>query len=100
MREIRIAVDDFLARGEIELAEQYMEQKRQYLASQGYHIRKLNQAYFAWHGTYADEPTSISPIGAELRELRDNSVSLKDFLDTVSHLTSRQDLESIIESIQ
>jgi len=100
MREIRIAVDEFLARGEIELAEQYMEQKRQYLASQGYYIRKLNQAYFAWYGTYADEPTSVNPIGAGLRELRGDSVSLKDFLDTVSNMTSRQDLESFIESNQ
>jgi len=98
MREIRIAVDEFLARREIELAEQYMEQKRQYLASQGYYIRKLNQAYFAWYGTYADEPTSVNPIGVELRELRGDSISLKDFLYTVSNMTSRQDLESIIES--
>ncbi|HEY32886.1 MAG TPA: YIP1 family protein [Dehalococcoidia bacterium] len=100
MREIRIAVDAFLARGEIELAEQYMEQKREYLASQGYHIRKLNQAYFAWYGTYADEPTSVSPIGTELRELRDSSASLKDFLDTVAQMTSRQELKSTVESIR
>jgi len=100
MREIRIAVDNFLAGGEIEMAEQYMEQKRQYLASQGYNIRKLNQAYFAWHGTYADEPTSVSPIGTELRELRSRSASLKNFLDAVVKMTGRQDLEDTIESIR
>ena len=100
MREIRIAVDTFLARGAIELAEQYMEQKRQYLVSQGYNIRKLNQAYFAWHGTYADEPTSVSPIGTELRELRSRSISIKDFLDIVVYMTGRQDLKDAIESLQ
>jgi hypothetical protein len=100
MRAIRVEVDALLARGDIELAEQYMKQKRQYLVSQGYHIRKLNQAYFAWHGTYANEPTSVSPIGTELRELRDRSASLKDFLDIVSQMTSRQDLKDIIESIR
>ena len=100
MREIRIAVDAFLARGEVELSEQYMENKRQYLATQGYNIRKLNQAYFAWHGTYADEPTSVSPIGTELRELRSRSASLKDFLDLVIHMTGRQDLKDAIESLQ
>jgi len=100
MREIRIAVDGFLARGEIELAEQYMEEKRQYLASQGYNIRKLNQAYFAWHGTYADAPTSVSPIGTELRDLRDRSASLKNFLDTVVQITSRQALKDTTESPQ
>jgi len=92
MREIRRAVDQYLAQGEIELAEEFMEQKRQYLASMGYYIRKLNQAYFAFYGTYADSPTSISPIGIELKELRNQSASLKDFLNAVSEMTNRQDL--------
>jgi len=92
MREIRKAVDDYLARGEIEQAEEFMEQKRQYLAENGYHIRKLNQAYFAFYGTYADSPTSISPIGTELKELRSQSASLKEFLEAVTGMTSRQDL--------
>ena len=99
MRETRIAVDEYLARGETELAEEFMEQKRQYLASQGHYIRKLNQAYFAWHGTYADEPTSVSPIGAELRELRAQSMSVKDFLDTVSRMTSREDLRDSVGAL-
>lgn len=97
MREIRKAVDKYLAQGEIEQAEEFMEQKRQYLASMGHYIRKLNQAYFAWHGTYADRPTSISPIGLELKELRSQSASLKDFLNTVAVMTSRQDLRDSIK---
>ncbi len=96
MREIRRAVDDYLARGEIEQAEEFMEQRRQYLVSRGYHIRKLNQAYFAFHGAYADRPTSISPIGVEMKQLRSQSASLKDFLETVSAMTSRQDLAESI----
>ena len=97
MREIRRVVDQYLAQGEIEQAEEFMEQKRQYLASKGYYIRKLNQAYFAFHGKYADSPTSISPIGLELKKLRSQSASLKDFLNKVATMTSRQDL---IESIK
>jgi hypothetical protein len=92
MREIRRAVDSYLAQGQIEQAEEYMEQKRQYLAENGYYIRKLNQAYFAFYGTYADSPTSISPIGAELRKLRDQSDSLKDFLASVVGMTNHEDL--------
>ena len=99
MREIRRAVDEYLAGGEIEQAEEFMEQKRQYLASNGYHIRKLNQAYFAFHGTYADRPTSISPIGVELKQLRNQSASLKDFLDTVAGMTSRQDLKLALNKV-
>ena len=97
MREIRKAVDTYLARGEIEQAEEFMEQKRQYLASMNYYIRKLNQAYFAFHGTYADSPISISPIGFELKELRSQSASLKDFLNTVATMTSRQNLRDSIK---
>jgi uncharacterized protein YdcH (DUF465 family) len=97
MREIRRTVDIYLAQGEITQAEEFMEQKRQYLVSMGYPIRKLNQAYFAFHGTYADRPTSISPIGVELKQLREQSASLKAFLDTVSAMTSRQDLSASLK---
>jgi hypothetical protein len=92
MREIRQTVDDLLAQGEIDQAEAFMEQKRQYLAANGYYLRKLNQAYFAFFGTYADSPTSISPIGTDIKELRNRSASLKSFLDTVTVMTSRREL--------
>ncbi len=97
MRDIRRAIDEYLARGEIKQAEEFMEQKRQYLASKGYYIRKLNQAYFAFHGAYADSPTSISPIGLELKQLRSQSASLRDFLNTVATMTSRQELRDSIK---
>ena len=97
MREVRMVVDKYLAQGEIEQAEEFMEQRRQYLVSMGYHIRKLNQAYFAFHGKYADSLTSISPIGLELKELREQSASLKDFLNTVAAMTSHQDLRDSIK---
>ena len=96
MREIRKTVDAYLAQGEIEQAEEFMKEKRQYLASMGHYIRKLNQAYFAFHGTYADKPAFISPIGLELKELRAQSASLKDFLNTVVAMTSRQDLRDSV----
>ena len=97
IREIRRAVDKHLAQGEIERAEELMEQKRQYLVSMGYQIRNLNQAYFAFHGTYADRPTSISPIGVELKKLREQSASLKDFLNAVATMTSRQELSDSVK---
>lgn len=73
-----------------------MEQKRRYLASKGYYIRKLNQAYFAFHGTYADSPTSISPTRLELKQLRNQSASLRDLLNTVAEMTSRQELRNSV----
>ncbi len=97
MREIRKQVDLYLTQGEVERAEKFMEEKRQYLASQGYYLRKLNQAYFAFYGTYADSPTSIDPIGQELKELRGQSASLKDFLNRAAAMTSRQALRASID---
>ncbi len=96
MRGIRIAVDQYLARGEIEEAERYMEEKRKSLEANGYYIRKLNQAYFAFHGTYADTPTSVSPIGDQLRKLRERSLSLGDFISTVSGISSYEELLGMI----
>jgi len=97
MRDTRRQVDHYLAQGEIELAEDFMEQERQYLAANGYYIRKLNQAYFAFYGTYADSPTSISPIGTEVEKLREQSASLKDFLNRAATITSRQHLQDMLE---
>jgi len=97
MRDIRKSVDQYLAKGETESAEQFMREKRDYLASQGYHIRKLNQAYFAFHGGYGDVPAFESPIGRELKQLRAKSTSLSSFLDTAASFTSRQDLKLAVE---
>jgi hypothetical protein len=77
-----------------------MEAMHLQLVSKGYNVRKLNQAYFAWHGTYADEAASVSPIGIELRQLRNQFDSIKEFLDVVSVITSRQDLKEKIAAIQ
>jgi hypothetical protein len=97
MREIRLVVDSYLAKGEIDTAEKFMAEKRQYLEDNGYYIRKLNQAYFAFHGAYADGPTSVSPIGDELKKLRSQSSSLKEFLDRVAAMTSRRDLTESVK---
>jgi len=92
MRTIRLHVDGLLAQGRVEEAEDYMEQKRLFLASKGYIIRKINQAYFAFYGTYADSPGSVSPIGAGLKALREQSNSLLDFVTSVSSMTGVEDI--------
>ena len=92
MRQIRLTVDQLLAQGQVEEAERYMEQMREYLARNGYYIRKLNQAYFAFYGTYSDMPGSVSPIGGYLEELRQGSPSLGDFIKTVSGISSYEQL--------
>lgn len=92
MRETRITVDEYLALGEIDKAEEYMRDMRQFLEDNGYYIRKLNQAYFAFYGTYADTPASVNPIGGYVKDLREQSPSLGAFILTASHVASYDDL--------
>ena len=97
MRQTRLTVDAYLASGQIEQAENYMEERRQFINAHGYSIRKLNQAYFAFYGSYTYSPTSVDPLGDQVRTLRKQSSSLKDFLETASGLTSRQELTDVLK---
>ncbi|MGD1119162.1 MAG: hypothetical protein ABR886_06700 [Dehalococcoidales bacterium] len=95
MRQIRQTVDADLASGQIDQAEQYMNEQRDYLQTQGYFIRKLNQAYFAFYGTYADLPAYTNPIGSAIQNVRDHSASLKDFLNRMASVTSVSELDKL-----
>ncbi|MBX3054896.1 MAG: hypothetical protein KF770_00335 [Anaerolineae bacterium] len=101
MAATRIRVDELLAEGKIEEAENYMEERRQLFVANGYQIRKLNQAYFAFYGAYADRPgaTGSDPTGPMLQEIRAHSPSLRAFMDTIAPIRSRADLERIWQGI-
>ncbi|MFQ5945213.1 MAG: hypothetical protein ACE5NC_03100 [Anaerolineae bacterium] len=92
MRETRLTVDRLLEEGKIEEAEAYMEARRVELLEHGVFIRKLNQAYFAFHGSYATGPEATSPIGGQLSTLRDRSATLAEFLFAVAQMDDPQDL--------
>lgn len=95
MHLTRVRVDQLLAEGRIDEAEAYMEEQRVIFWNHGYHIRKLNQAYFAFYGAYADEPQGAAgedPIGNAVRLLRAQSTSLADFLKQISWMWSPQQL--------
>lgn len=98
MRRTRVRVDELLAEGRIEEAEAYMEERRQEFVAHGWMIRKLNQAYFAFHGSYADEPGAAGedPIGPAVRELRARSPDLYAFVARVSNVTSLAELHSLL----
>lgn len=99
MRQTRVRVDELLAAGKIDEAERYMEERRVFFVEHGYQMRKLNQAYFAFHGSYADEPgaTGSDPVGPALRELRYYSPSLLDFVLQVRGMTSFDQLQAALE---
>lgn len=95
MHLTRIRVDRLLEEGRIDEAEQYMEQRRQVFVDHGYLIRKLNQAYFAFYGAYADSPVSAAgedPVGEAVRKLRAQSSTLAEFLREMGRMNSYEDL--------
>jgi len=90
-----------LAQGMIDEAEAYMELRRQMFVDQGYIIRKLNQAYFAFYGAYADSPVSAAgddPVGEAVRQLRADSPSLATFLRAMGAMNSYSDLQKTVGS--
>lgn len=99
MHTTRVHTDELLAAGRIDEAEAYMEARRQYFWEQGYLIRRLNQAYFAFYGAYADSPGGAAgedPVGPAVRELRANNASLADFIDQIAWMNSFSDLEAAV----
>jgi hypothetical protein len=83
-------------------AEQYMEQRRQLINSHGYRIRKINQAYFAFYGAYADQPgaSGSDPIGPNVIAVRVYSPNLRAFLDRISSILSLEALKQAVEELK
>jgi hypothetical protein len=116
LRDTRVQVDGILAEAraleqqgqmaeaeaKIVEAEKYMEQQRQFINSHGYSIRKLNQAYFAFYGSYADQPGAAGndPIGPNVIALRVYSPTLRDFMDRASSLLSVDRLKQVVEELK
>jgi hypothetical protein len=101
MRETRIQVDQLLAEGQVEEAETYMEQRRQVFVEHGYAIRKLNQAYFAFHGAYADQPGAAGedPIGPAVREVFARSPDLRTFVNSLAGVTTLEELDTVLDRL-
>lgn len=100
MHETRVNADALLAAGKIDEAEAYMEARRQLFLQNGYLLRKINQAYFAFNGAYADVPGGAAgedPVGPAVRALREQSASLKDFINTIAWMWSFEQLQETVK---
>lgn len=95
LNKTRITVDFYLHYGLVDLAESYMESRRQVFADHGYNLRKLNQAFFAFYGGYQSAGGGAGgsdPIGPAVSELRERSPSLKVWLEIMRSITTRDEL--------
>jgi hypothetical protein len=98
----RVEADRLLSEGKVAEAEAYMEQRREFLmehvSEHGHIIRRLNQAFFAFYGTYADSPgeRGEDPVGPAVVALFEQCPSAGAFLRAVSHVTSFADLQQLV----
>ena len=73
-----------------------MESRRQILVENGHNIRKINQAYFAFHGTYADSPSSTSPLARQIYELRQQATNAGQLVKTLQTINNFNDFQTLL----
>ncbi|MGI6740438.1 MAG: hypothetical protein ACOX7C_02980 [Brevefilum sp.] len=92
MRNTRVEVDRLLTEGKVEEAETYMEARRGFFWENGYLIRKLNQAYFAFYGAYNDVAgggaAGEDPVGPAVVAYREQFSCVGDFLKSIAWVKS------------
>ena len=96
MRGLRLEVDDLLAEGRVAEAEALMEERRLSLEARGVSIRKINQAYFAFYGSYASLPQSSDPIGPKVERVWEETGDLRLFLSIVREVRSEEELDAAL----
>lgn len=97
LHETRRQTDELLKQGEIEEAEAYMESRRLKLVENGHNIRKINQAYFAFHGLYADGPSSTSPLARQMWELRQQSTDAGHLVKTLQSISNYDEFLALLD---
>ena len=98
MKNLRMEVDTLLADGKIKDAEKLMQESTSLLNTNGIKIRKINQAWFAFNGTYGDSPSSISNFNDELNDLIDRYDNLNDAIDYIKNISSIDEYKNMMES--
>lgn len=95
MRSTRTELERILTESSPDTAEAYLEKRRLEFRANGFNIRKLNNAWFAFNGTYADNAASISPVEGQLRTIRAVSPDLATFLANIASITETGQLETM-----
>jgi hypothetical protein len=99
MHLTRVNTDLLLSAEMIDRAEQYMEERRIYINSHGYKIRKLNQAYFAFHGIYGKDPSAVTNMYDLMKNIRGSFDRLADFITEISGMTTYEQLVKASEKL-
>lgn len=100
MRKLRLEIDALLAEGKVEEAERTMEERRQYFAANGIYIRKINQAFFAFYGTYADSAASSNPIGPKIERVWELTRDVGRFLKLMREVENVAELDAMLVKLE
>jgi len=100
MRKLRLEVDALLSDGKVAEAEQTMEDRRKYLEAHGITIRRLNQAYFAFYGTYGNTSASSNPIGPKIERVWALTKDVGLFLKVMRDVESEKDLDAALARLE
>jgi hypothetical protein len=103
MHITRLEVDRLLEEERITQAEDYMEERRIFFWENGYQIRKLNQAYFAFHGSYAADPGGAvdeegADLGEQLRILKSQAASYRAFMRQVAWRWKLEQFQNLFDA--
>ena len=98
MHATRLRADELLEDGKIEEAETYMENRRKVLVENGHNVRKLNQAFFAFHGLYADGPASTSPLARQMWDLRQQSANAGELIKTLQTISNYEEFLVLLDA--
>jgi len=100
MHATRVETDRLLAAGNVDEAEAYMEAQRRVFVEHGYGIRRINQAYFAFYGAYADTPgeRGEDPVGPMVESFYKSCPTAGAFLRSIAEVTSFAQLRAMVQS--
>ena len=94
MMKTRVKTELLLKENKIIDAENYMENQRLIFVNNGYNIRKLNQAYFAFYSSYADSSASNTTIGNELNEFRNYFPDLESYILEITTVSNYEEFKN------
>ncbi len=97
MHDLRLEVDQLLKEGQIDEAERRMNATQRLLSANGYNIRRINQAYFAFYGSYGDNAAASNPLAAKIDALRRENPSLRSFIHKLQDVSQPSDIDGILQ---
>jgi len=98
IRFTRSITDNLLSKNKIDIAEKFMLSQKNKLNDQGYQIRKINQAYFAFYNSYGNTPQSTNNILSKLKCIRTKNAKLNVFINKLKNINNFSKFENILNS--